>query len=36
VPIVFRARLGQRFEPGTDAEEVSAAMEAYFRKELAR
>jgi 1-acyl-sn-glycerol-3-phosphate acyltransferase len=36
VPIVFRARLGERFEPGTDAEEVSAAMEAYFRKELAR
>lgn len=36
VPIVFRARLGQRFEPGTDAEQVSAAMEAYFRKELAR
>lgn len=36
VPIVFRARLGQRFEPAADAEQVSAAMEAYFRKELAR
>lgn len=36
VPIVFRARLGRRFEPGTDAEQLSAAMEAYFRQELAR
>jgi 1-acyl-sn-glycerol-3-phosphate acyltransferase len=36
VPIVFRARLGQRFEPGADAGTVTAAMEAYFRKELAR
>jgi 1-acyl-sn-glycerol-3-phosphate acyltransferase len=36
VPIVFRARLGQRFEPGADAGEVTAAMEAYFRKELPR
>ena len=36
VPIVFRARLGPRFEPAADAEQVCAAMEAYFRKELAR
>jgi len=36
VPIVFRARLGQRFEPGHDPEELSARMEDYFRKELAR
>ena len=34
VPIVFRARLGRRFEPGADAEELSARMEEYFRQEL--
>lgn len=34
VPIVFRARLGERFEPSRDAEQLSAAMEAHFRKEL--
>jgi 1-acyl-sn-glycerol-3-phosphate acyltransferase len=36
IPIVFRARLGERFEPGTDPEELSTRMENYFRKELAR
>jgi 1-acyl-sn-glycerol-3-phosphate acyltransferase len=36
VPIVFRARVGRRFEPGTDAEELSLQMEDYFRRELAR
>ena len=34
LPIVFRARLGERFAPGTDAEELSARLEAHFRKEL--
>lgn len=34
LPIVFHARLGERFAPGGDAEELSARMEAYFRKEL--
>lgn len=34
VPIVFRARLGERFAPAGDAEQLSAAMEASFRKEL--
>ena len=36
VPIVFRARLGERFEPGDDAEALSVRMEDYFRQELAR
>jgi 1-acyl-sn-glycerol-3-phosphate acyltransferase len=36
VPIVFRARLGQRFEPGADAGQLSARMEDYFRQELSR
>jgi len=36
VPIVFRARLGERFEPGDDAEELSSRMEEYFRQELSR
>lgn len=34
VPIVFRARLGERFEPAGDAEQLSARMEEYFRQEL--
>jgi 1-acyl-sn-glycerol-3-phosphate acyltransferase len=35
VPVVFRARLGECFEPGPDdAEQLSARMEEYFRKEL--
>jgi 1-acyl-sn-glycerol-3-phosphate acyltransferase len=33
VPVVFRARLGERFEPG-DPEQLSARMEEYFREEL--
>ena len=36
VPIVFRARLGERFEPGNDPEQLSARMEDYFRQELSR
>jgi len=36
VPVVFRARLGERFEPGTDAEQLSVRMEEYFRQELSR
>jgi 1-acyl-sn-glycerol-3-phosphate acyltransferase len=36
IPIVFRARVGRRFEPGTDAEQLSLQMEQYFRGELAR
>lgn len=34
IPIVFRARLGERFDPGNDPEELSARMEDYFRQEL--
>ena len=34
VPIVFSARLGPRFEPDADPEELSARMEDYFRQEL--
>ena len=34
LPIVFRARLGERFEPSADPEELSARMEEYFRGEL--
>ena len=34
IPVVFRARLGERFEPGTDPEQLSARMEEYFREEL--
>ena len=34
VPLVFRARLGERLEPCGDAEQLSAAMEACLRKEL--
>jgi 1-acyl-sn-glycerol-3-phosphate acyltransferase len=34
LPIVFRARIGERFEPSKDPEELSARMEAYFRGEL--
>ena len=36
IPITFRARLGERFEPGDHVEELSVRMEAYFRQELAR
>ena len=34
VPIVFRARLGECFAPDADAEQLSARMEEYFRREL--
>jgi len=34
IPIVFRARLGERFAPGDDPEELSARLEAYFHREL--
>jgi len=34
VPVVFRARLGECFQPGPDAEQLSARMEEYFRREL--
>jgi 1-acyl-sn-glycerol-3-phosphate acyltransferase len=36
VPIVFRARLGERFESSGDPEQLSVAMEEFFRKELRR
>lgn len=36
LPIVFRARLGERFAPGADAEALSARMEDHFRRELGR
>jgi hypothetical protein len=35
VPVVFRARLGERFEPGTMPEQLSARMEEYFRRSCA-
>lgn len=34
LPIVFRLRLGERFEPQGDAAQALARLEAYFRKEL--
>jgi 1-acyl-sn-glycerol-3-phosphate acyltransferase len=34
IPIVFRARLGERFAPGQDPDALSARMEDYFRREL--
>ena len=36
IPIRFRARLGPRFEPGDDAEQLCVRMEEFFRQELAR
>ena len=36
IPIVFRARLGERFEATGDPEQLSVRMEEYFRQELAR
>jgi len=36
VPIEFRARLGERFEPTGDAQQLSARMEESLRKELRR
>jgi 1-acyl-sn-glycerol-3-phosphate acyltransferase len=34
LPLVFRFRLGERFEAGTDSEGFVARMEAYFRANL--
>jgi 1-acyl-sn-glycerol-3-phosphate acyltransferase len=34
LPLVFRIRLGQRFEVGSDSEAFGANLEAYFRSEL--
>lgn len=36
VPIVFRARLGECFAPSADPEQLCAALETWFRKELHR
>ena len=35
LPIVFKLRLGERFEPSSDHHAALEALEAYFRKELA-
>jgi 1-acyl-sn-glycerol-3-phosphate acyltransferase len=35
IPIVFRVRLGQRFEPEADHDVLLRRLEDYFRKELA-
>lgn len=34
IPIVFRARVGERFEPTVPPEEMTVRMEEYFRQEL--
>jgi len=34
-PLVYRARLGQRFEAGEDLKEFVAGMESYYRRTLA-
>jgi 1-acyl-sn-glycerol-3-phosphate acyltransferase len=34
LPLVFRIRLGERFEVGSDSEAFGAKLEAYFRSEL--
>jgi 1-acyl-sn-glycerol-3-phosphate acyltransferase len=34
VPIVFKARLGERFEPTADHDELLARLENYFKKDL--
>lgn len=36
LPLVYRARLGRRFEVTGNAQEFVAALERYFREELAR
>ncbi|MEJ5988633.1 lysophospholipid acyltransferase family protein [Ramlibacter sp. PS3R-8] len=36
IPVLFRARLGERFEPGDDPDQLSARLEEHFRQELAR
>jgi 1-acyl-sn-glycerol-3-phosphate acyltransferase len=35
LPMVYRARLGRRFEPPVDVDAFTAELEAYFRSELA-
>jgi 1-acyl-sn-glycerol-3-phosphate acyltransferase len=35
LPIVYRMRLGRRFEPQQDARALTAELERYFREELA-
>jgi 1-acyl-sn-glycerol-3-phosphate acyltransferase len=35
LPIIYRARLGRRFEPPTDVRKFMAELEAYYRDELA-
>jgi len=35
LPIRFRIRLGRRFDPGQEAGDLTAALERYFRAELA-
>ena len=34
IPIVFRARVGERFDPDVPPEEMTLRMEEYFRQEL--
>lgn len=36
MPMVYRVRLGRRFDPPADVEDFTAQLEAYFRDELAR
>jgi 1-acyl-sn-glycerol-3-phosphate acyltransferase len=35
MPIIYKARLGRRFDAPTDADAFTAELEAYFRRELA-
>lgn len=35
LPVVYRMRLGRRFEPHADARSLTADLECYFREELA-
>ena len=35
LPVRYRMRLGRRFEPSSDARELTATLERYFREELA-
>jgi 1-acyl-sn-glycerol-3-phosphate acyltransferase len=34
LPIVYRVRLGRRFEPGRDVAAFTAELDAYYRSEL--
>jgi hypothetical protein len=36
LPLVYRIRLGRRFDVGDDPEAFVARLEAYFRQELPR